>query len=182
MDPEALEENPQPRGFPVWLQALLWVAAFCVVFYFANTIRTQRAGSAEDFLFYFRNPGGSIERNTKDFEGRVVVVTLWATWCPYCRGELPALERLARERSVDGVVVITASDESDDLIQNYEGFRGTSQLVAMFSHKSPGQRHLPSSRPYTYVLDRKGRVVQEIRGAVDFEVLNEAVTEALKTS
>jgi thiol-disulfide isomerase/thioredoxin len=182
VDPSGLENEEQPRGFPVWLQVLLWIAAFGVVFYFANSFRAQRAATADDFLFYFRNPGGSLERNTKDFEGRVVVVTLWATWCPYCRGELPALEQLARERSGDGVVVLTASDESDDLIQNYEGFRGTSQLVAMFSHTSPGQRRLPSSRPYTFVLDRKGRVVREIRGAVDFEVLNEAVAEALKAT
>ena len=41
-----------------------------------------------------------------DFAGQVVLVNLWATWCVPCREEMPALDRLARERGGDDFMVL----------------------------------------------------------------------------
>ena len=40
------------------------------------------------------------------YRGRVIVMNLWATWCPPCRAEMPDLERLYETYRSRGLVVI----------------------------------------------------------------------------
>lgn len=46
--------------------------------------------------------------------GSVVLVNIWATWCPPCRAEMPELDRLARERAAEGLVVFGVSTEDGE--------------------------------------------------------------------
>lgn len=46
-----------------------------------------------------------------DYRGSVVLVNIWATWCPPCKAEMPELDRLARERAPEGLVVFGVSTE-----------------------------------------------------------------------
>ena len=62
----------------------------------------------------FREVATGAERRVADYRGRVVVLNLWATWCPPCREELPTLNRLQAAYRDRGVVVITLSDEPAD--------------------------------------------------------------------
>src|SRR3990170_7497736 len=41
----------------------------------------------------FQNASGET-RTLADFKGRVVLLNLWATWCPPCKEEMPSLDRL----------------------------------------------------------------------------------------
>lgn len=40
------------------------------------------------------------------YRGRIVVLNLWATWCPPCRDEIPALERYAAQAAPRGITVV----------------------------------------------------------------------------
>jgi peroxiredoxin len=46
-----------------------------------------------------------------DYRGQVVLVNLWATWCPPCRAEIPDIEEAYRARQDDGFVVLGVSVE-----------------------------------------------------------------------
>ncbi len=48
-------------------------------------------------------------RALADFGGRIVLLNLWATWCVPCRTEMPALDRLQREKRSDGFEVVTVN-------------------------------------------------------------------------
>ncbi len=41
-----------------------------------------------------------------DLRGQAVLVNLWATWCPPCRAEMPAIEKIYNEYKDDGLVVL----------------------------------------------------------------------------
>src|SRR5260370_19194134 len=48
-----------------------------------------------------------------DQRGKVVLVNFWATWCPPCREEMPAMERLGRRQKEHGFVLVAVSVVAD---------------------------------------------------------------------
>src|SRR5438132_1513336 len=53
-------------------------------------------------------------------KGQVALLQFWTTWCPYCRGDEPVVENLAREFSGDGLVVLAVDvHESGETVRKY---------------------------------------------------------------
>ncbi len=48
-----------------------------------------------------------------DYQGKVVLLNFWATWCPPCREEMPAMERLYQRYKDRGVVVLAVSVDAE---------------------------------------------------------------------
>ena len=107
-----------------------------------------------------------------ELRGKVVVVNFWATWCPPCRREMPALERLNRlmRGQPFAIVGIDAGEELEDVL----GFRGSVDPAPSFrllldregkALKAFGVSGLPT----TLVLDREGRIVYKALGARQFD-------------
>lgn len=67
--------------------------------------------AAPDFVA--RDLDGRIHR-LSDRRGSVVLVNIWATWCPPCRAEMPELDRLARQRREEGFFVFGVSTEDEE--------------------------------------------------------------------
>jgi peroxiredoxin len=62
------------------------------------------------------------EFDTKNFKGKVAVIFLWATWCPYCAQEMPVLERDIWQKyksSDDFVMLALARKENEAKISAY---------------------------------------------------------------
>ncbi|MGO8998509.1 MAG: TlpA family protein disulfide reductase [Polyangiaceae bacterium] len=91
--------------------------------------------------------------------GRVALVSLWATWCEACEKEMDALNRLDAKTGSDAVVIGVAVGEERAKVAEFARRRGLRyvQLVDQdFSFADAiGQRHLPA----TLVVDRQGRIV-----------------------
>jgi thiol-disulfide isomerase/thioredoxin len=106
------------------------------------------------------------------YAGKVVVVNVWAAWCPPCRAESDELAAAAQELAPQGVVFvgINSRDASKD---NARAFERTYE-VPYPSIYDPGGRNLlafhgtltPNSIPATVILDRQGRVAASVLGAV----------------
>lgn len=67
----------------------------------------------------FRRVSDDAVHDLHEFKGQVVLLNLWATYCPPCIQELPTLGRLQAAYKDRGVVVVTLSDEPRERLQNF---------------------------------------------------------------
>jgi peroxiredoxin len=75
-----------------------------------DLIRPSRTKAAEDFTL--RTPHGGTFR-LSEHRGKVVMVNFWATWCPPCLEEMPAMERLYRQHRAAGFTLVAVSVDAD---------------------------------------------------------------------
>jgi thiol-disulfide isomerase/thioredoxin len=116
--------------------------------------------------------------------GKVVVVNVWASWCPPCIAETPALQAVHEKTQADGVSFIGVNTESDVAAAQAHERRFD---VSYPSIGDDGGRVLldlrgslpPTSTPSTLVLDRRGRVAARVVGRVDESTLSSLVQDVI---
>lgn len=130
----------------------------------------------------FVRRGDTRVHHLDEFRGKVVLLNYWATWCPPCRAEMPALNQLADRYRDKGVVVLTVSDEPWERIDRFTSRFPMSTEVGQF-RSAPPQGALDAfayqGRPMTLILDREGRVAKLLIGTGDYKAFEEAVREFL---
>lgn len=106
--------------------------------------------------------------STADFEGDIVVVNAWASWCPPCREELPLLASAAEMFAEDGVAFIGVNALDDPIAA--ASILATSSYPSINDEEGAVLRTIPgvppSSLPSTVILDRQGRVAVRVIGPV----------------
>lgn len=112
------------------------------------------------------------------YKGQLVVLHFWASWCPYCRSEIPELTELQRWAD-KGVQVITVSSDEDVAV--LKQFVAEKQLpyAVIADHDAPrsiAEQYGVSGIPVTYVIGTDGRIAERLHGASE---IIEAVTRVL---
>ncbi|RMF88322.1 MAG: TlpA family protein disulfide reductase [Nitrospinota bacterium] len=106
----------------------------------------------------------------EDLQGKVVFLNFWATWCPPCRAEMPAMERLfQRMQGKDFALLAINFQESR---QQVEEFMQEFQLhfpALLDSEGVAGTAYRVIGLPTTYILDRKGRIVASVVGSREWD-------------
>ena len=123
-------------------------------------------------------PGFSLEdmdgarHRLTDYRGKVVLVNFWATWCPPCRREMPALEALYLKYREQGLVVVAINQWEDaDHVFAYMGQLNVfPTFPVLFDPESRvsvdyGVKGLPTS----FLVDRQGRLVYRAIGGREFD-------------
>ena len=116
-----------------------------------------------------------------DYQGKVVLINFWATWCPPCRAEMPELVKLQREHGKEGlqIIGITYPPEkksrvlrfAKSLKVNYPIALGTTELKSRYSSED--------TLPLTVVIDRNGKVKDIISGILLREEFDEKIKPLL---
>ena len=119
---------------------------------------------APDFTFH--EVGTGAPRRLSELRGQVVLVNVWATWCPPCRKELPDLEKLQADYAGQGLVVLTVSTEERDLLQAFAAEHPLRTLNVYSPHL--GWYDAPG-RPLTFVIDREGTLRDYMTGGHPYE-------------
>lgn len=94
-----------------------------------------------------------------DYRGSVVLVNLWATWCPPCREEMPTLQTFYEKYKDDGFVLIAIDqEETSDVVQPFVDEFGLSFPVWLDLDYLAQKEFHTSNLPSSYVVDRDGVV------------------------
>lgn len=101
-----------------------------------------------------------------DFHGRVILLNLWATWCPPCREEMPSLDRLnAKRGGLDFEVVALSIDRDPNLVKPFYqdfGIRTLKHYVDPTTKASDTLR--APGVPTTLLIDREGHEIGRAMG------------------
>jgi thiol-disulfide isomerase/thioredoxin len=121
-------------------------------------------------LTFFDAAGNEVR--LADFQGEVVVLNLWATWCAPCRREMPSLDRLQAADGGDGLEVIALSLDRGDVAKIREFFEelGISSLAIYQDPQARAGRELGApGLPTTIVIDRAGQEVGRLLGPAEWD-------------
>ena len=124
--------------------------------------------------------GGDGTGSVADYKGKVVLVNVWASWCPPCRDELPLIEKAhkrlsARNGTVLGINVKENSKAALAAVEEYGlSFPNLRDRDGTYTRKW-GLRGYPE----TFVLDRAGKVAAVRRLPVTQEWLDETLPPLL---
>ena len=104
-----------------------------------------------------------------ELKGKVVLVNFWATWCPPCRAEIPALIEL-QEKHRDRLQIIGISeDDNIEDVHQYVKKMGINYPVVMATPELAQAYGGVAALPTTFVVDTEGRVVQRHMGLLNVE-------------
>ena len=121
-----------------------------------DLMKPARARLAEDFTL--PTPDGGSFRLSEQ-RGKVVLVNFWATWCPPCLEEMPAMERLWRRHKDAGVVLVAVSLDTDGKkVPPFVNARKFSFPVALDPKMAVAEKYGVRALPSSFVLDREGTV------------------------
>ncbi|HEY3674664.1 MAG TPA: TlpA disulfide reductase family protein [Candidatus Tumulicola sp.] len=110
------------------------------------------------------------------YRGRVVVLNLWASWCPPCRAEMPELQQFFVQNAARGVVVIGVNEgESAGRASEFARSLGITFPIWIDDEQRYGRVYAALGLPTTVVIDRAGIVVRGFDGPVTPADLQTAV-------
>lgn len=118
------------------------------------------------------------EQTLKDYRGQVVLVNLWATWCPPCKAEMPVLKAYYEAHRSDGFVIIAINDGDprasvEDFVDAYDL---TFPVWLDPTYEATERAFKTLNLPSSFVIDRNGKVRLRWVGETDLETLEEFVT------
>ncbi len=115
-----------------------------------------------------------------ELRGEVILLNIWATWCPPCREEMPSMQRLHEELGPEGLRVVAvsidarpgAADPAGRPGGDIRAFAEGMQLSFDIWHDPPGaiqRTYRTTGVPESFVIDRRGIIVKKVIGPTEWD-------------
>ncbi|MDO8494376.1 MAG: TlpA disulfide reductase family protein [Deltaproteobacteria bacterium] len=170
-----------------WVVGLLFGLVFILGLHYSGVVRFSFLATPEEEIVWEPSPAPSLSLQSikgekfelNQFQGKIVLLNFWATWCGPCLDEFPAFFKIAEEMN-DRLVFIGISTDKDaktiyDYFQKYlPQFQGQLDaknfLIALDSDRKISEGIFNVIRfPETIIIDPSGRMVRKIVGPSDWK-------------
>jgi len=118
-------------------------------------------------------------RNIKEWDGKVLLVNFWATWCPPCKREIPAFMALQEQYGKQGFQVIGVAIDNEEAVRDYVDTMGinypvmAAELDSMDIARQYGNRI--NALPFSAFVGRDGKIVLTRPGEMSFEMTEKII-------
>lgn len=121
-----------------------------------------------------------------DYRGKIIFLNFWATWCPPCRAEMPDIQALYEDNSLDPesdlVILAVAfpnhSGETDEEgVKAFLEANGYTYPTLMDSEASLANPYYITAFPTTYMIDPEGNIFGYVAGSISREVMDDIVKQ-----
>ena len=124
-------------------------------------------------------------RRLTDWDGQVLLVNFWATWCAPCQAEIPSLMRYQEQYGSKGLQIVGVGLDEPVKLRNFRNsFELNYPVLVADPERSLDILAAWGNRrgivPYTVLLDSQGRVLETVTGVVDDELMEDLVIPHLK--
>jgi peroxiredoxin len=152
------------------LYAAILLSGLAWIFIGADRAGTSTAGEIPAPREGFLAPDFTLETTKgepvtlSDLRGQAVLINLWATWCPPCRAEMPAINKLFNEYKNQGFLVLAINMTYQDNSSAVEPFVQENGLTFPILIEDTGKvadKYELRSLPTSFFIDRSG-VIQEV--------------------
>ncbi|MFC1571629.1 TlpA disulfide reductase family protein [Candidatus Margulisiibacteriota bacterium] len=121
-----------------------------------------------DFLaadFTLEDLNGSAH-TLSDYQGKIVFLNFWATWCPPCRTEMPSMQKMYQSWDKDKYVLLAVDiRENKDDVKAFADKNGYTFPILLDQTGSVARQYGVRGIPATFILDENGKVVKSVVGA-----------------
>ncbi len=144
------------------IQEKLWRAGFGV---------PQQAMDAP--VFSAENMDGK-QVSLSSQKGKVILLNLWATWCPPCRAEMPSMERLYQKLKDSNFTILAISTptpprETREKIVDFINENGYTFPVLIDDSQEISYQYGSGSIPTSWIIDTDGKVLARFVGAMEWD-------------
>jgi len=118
-----------------------------------------------------------VSHSLADYRGQVILVNLWATWCPPCKEEMPALQSFYNQHKDQGfmVVAINDGDPTKDVLQFVKDYKLTFPVWLDPTYLATERAFKSLNLPTSFVIDRNGVVQLHWVGGISRKMLDKHV-------
>lgn len=183
------QDNLAPAGavrrrhrWRIWLLAALMLAAGATA-YLLSVRNGAPPASGLPIVFHSQpRPLPSLAMRAEDgqqldlktLRGKVVLLNLWATWCPPCIREMPSLDRLQGVLGGPNFEVVALSiDTTPDALQQVRAFYGRTAIkhlrIYLDAERAAVSKLGAAGVPTTLLLDREGREIGRMTGTAEWD-------------
>lgn len=121
--------------------------------------------------FSLRNLKGEIIK-LSDFKGKKVMLNFWATWCPPCKQEMPAIQQFFEEKGKDVVILAVNIDGAEDVIEFVQSKKITFSIL-LDENNRVNEQYKVVTIPTTFFIDEKGIIQHKFYSAMPIEIMRE---------
>ncbi len=157
---------------PLFLLALLLLGSAAPVaaadpFAQFDLVRPSRPTAAPEFTVP-RIDGAPLR--LRYFEGHVVFVNFWATWCPPCKQEMPSMERLYRRYKARRFTILAISlDAQSAAVAPFVRRLGLTFPIGLDPKMAVAERYKVRALPSSFIIDGTGAIVAIALGPRDWD-------------
>ncbi len=139
--------------------------SLAVLLFAAASLHAQVGEQAPSFSL--KNAEGK-DVTLADMKGKIIILNFWATWCPPCRAEIPDFIRVYKKyQSKDVEIVgISLDHKGWDVVRPFVKNNNINYPVLLGDQKIAKAYGNISSIPTTFIIDKKGKIVDQHVGSI----------------
>jgi len=105
-----------------------------------------------------------------DYRGNVILVNIWATWCPPCIAEVPSMEALYKKLKGDHfeILAISIDQQEQTFVSSFVKKHNLNFPVLLDPRGTIGMSYQTTGVPESFIIDKNGVLVKKIIGAIDW--------------
>lgn len=130
--------------------------------------------------FSLESPDGADVISRDQFQGKVVLVNFWATWCGPCVAEFPELQKLHDDLKKQGFSLLGISDDkrANDVVKFLQR-NGYTFPIAMATTTVKRQFGAGAGLPVSFLVDRKGKIIKKYYGPRPYDTFRRDIEKLL---